>query len=275
MFLLTFFLMSSAKAAQEAVAVTEGGLVYRNPDFDSKVIGSLRQGETYFISTRKFNSAFHRIRLRQGVLGYVADVDVSTGKTSPKPAPGIFKDAEEEQRSARPERPRFMREKTLLGLVGGSVDYAEVFAKREYRSSTTMLGAKLTTPFGVFDGPFLFDAQILMSLSPPEFFKRLSTIEPQGNVFLGSLVIQYPMLEFSGRRGLFYIGAGPVVAYSSVLVEFQSSKLLLDEVRAGGVLVTGLAFDLSNAKVILKIEPKYYVEKSNYMGLEAALQFGF
>lgn len=260
-------------AAQTAKAINDQALVYREANFDSPVIGYLKEGESYSVSSRKFNTAFHRIRLTQGVLGYVADTDLSTGQGKPTAKEAFEPEAPQKKQTS--ERPRFMRERTLLGVVGGMVQYSEIFAKREYRSDTTFVGLKLTTPLGVVDGPFLFDLQVTTSLAVPKFFKEFSTTTPTGNVFLGHLMVLYPLYEFSGRRGLMYLGAGPAIAYSSVLVEYQASKLILDEVRAGAVLTTGLAFDLGNSKVVFKIEPKYYVEKSNYAALEGVLQYGF
>lgn len=273
---LLLALTTPSFAADEAVAISENGMVYREANFDSPVIGYLKAGQKYYVSTRKFNTAFHRIRLKQGVLGYVADTDISTGKEARKD-PRSFKDEDSNQnaRDKSPDRPIFMRERTLLGLTYGYVQYAEVFAKTEYRSPTSFLGAKLTTPFGLIDGPFLFDLQFSAALEVPAFFKSFSQTPPTGNILLGHIMIIYPLHEFSGRRGLFYIGAGPAVAYSSILVEYQNSKLALDEVRAGAVITTGLAFDLFNSKLVIKFEPKYYVEKSNYASYEAVLQFGF
>ena len=54
--------------------------VYKEADFDSQVIAELKPGGVFQISFKKFNEAFHRIRLVDGQIGYISDVDFKVVK---------------------------------------------------------------------------------------------------------------------------------------------------------------------------------------------------
>lgn len=256
------------QAARTARVITDGAIVYRQPDFDAKVIGYFRAGQQVQVSSRKFSTAFFRVRFKQGVVGYISDIDVEAAASASIPDKPEDKAKAEQARKKAAERKRPMTAKTYLGLMGGYTGYSEIINKIEYKDKLVTYGAKFTFPF---DATFLIDFNAIGTFSSPQFYRELSTIEPKGYLFLFSSIFNYPLFDFSARKGLFYIGGGPVIAMSSYVVEVRGSKLDLTEVRMGGVFDLGIAFDLGGA--LFKLEPKFYVEKASYNSIDIALQF--
>lgn len=264
---MLFLLAEESWAAKDVTVITDGAIVYRKADFDSPILGYFQAGKQIKISDNKFGGAFFRVRFKQGVIGYIADVDVSGGVTPPPAAMATGEPAKAEQKRKGPES---ILTTTYLGLQGGVTRYAEIINKVEYRDSITTYGLKLSAPFGLFDGPFTFDLNLMSSFSAPSYYKGLSQTPAEGYLLLVSPVLNVSLFEFGERRGLCYIGGGPLLSYSNYMVEVSGAKLELSELRAGGVFVLGLGFDLGGA--IFKLEPKYIVEKASYNSIDLALQ---
>lgn len=271
-FLFSLLFVSVAQAAKTTVVTTDGAIVYKQANFDSPILGYFRAGQKIAISSKKFGQAFYRVRFKQGVLGYIADVDVEGG-VKKTPTKNERKDSlsESEQSQRRRERPRAFFARKYMGLTGGLTRYTEILNAKEYRDQMVTYGAKVTLPISFLDGPFFFDINLVGSTSAPKFYRDMSTIPPKGWMFLGATVINYPLFDFSNRRGLFYIGGGPVLAYSTFLVEVNSAKVDTTEMRLGAVFNVGMAFDLGGAA--FRLEPKFYIEKASYNSYDIALLF--
>ncbi len=61
--------------SQKAKIVSPEVDVYSGADFDSEVLGSVKGGETYFISDKIFGP-FFRIQMKSGKIGYIPDTEV-------------------------------------------------------------------------------------------------------------------------------------------------------------------------------------------------------
>lgn len=265
---ILIFLSVPVFAAQNVTVTTDGAMVYKAANFDAPVIGYFSAGKRVRVSTKKFGGAFHRVRFRQGVLGYISDVDfraIGSAQVEKKK-----EDKVEEEKPQKPKRLKPLIARTYLGAGIGITQYTEIINKTEFKEPLTVFGLKYTTPFSVLDGPFLLDAQVFGSPSAPKYYDQFSTSAPKGFVLIGAIQILYPLSEFSARRGLFYVGAGPSFSYTNALLEYSGSKLDLTELRAGVVFSAGLAFDMGGP--IFKLEPKFFVEKASYSSLEAAIQ---
>ena len=71
---------SKSSKGVPAVVKTNGALVYREPDFDAEVIGSLKAGQKIQASRGTTGEFAQFYKMRAGVLiGYVADIDVEVG----------------------------------------------------------------------------------------------------------------------------------------------------------------------------------------------------
>ena len=63
------------QAAQMAEVIIDGAMVYKQGDFGSPVLGYLRKGKKVKVSNKTYGP-FYKVKLRQGVIGYISDIDV-------------------------------------------------------------------------------------------------------------------------------------------------------------------------------------------------------
>lgn len=73
--LLFLFLTDSAWAVQKAKIISTEVEIYEEADFDSEIISSVHEGETYLISDKTYGP-FYRIKLKNGKIGYIVDYEL-------------------------------------------------------------------------------------------------------------------------------------------------------------------------------------------------------
>ena len=76
------FVFSAAQAqskasarGQTATVITDGSMVYKDPNFDAAVMVTLEMGKKIRISKGK-RGTFYRVLVKPGVAGWISDVDV-------------------------------------------------------------------------------------------------------------------------------------------------------------------------------------------------------
>lgn len=269
--LLIFLYCIPSFAAQRASVVTEGAIVYKGPSFDAPILGYFSAGKKIMLSNKLFG-AFYKVRFKQGVIGYISDIDVRTegGKASS----GNFFPEQGEEGSSNKARPFFGS--THVGLLFGMIDYQDTIGNFTGNSQTNFIGATLTTPLSFFDGAFLLGANVLYSLEVPEFYSQISDKPPEGFVLIGDVQLMYPLFSILSRKLTGYVGAGLGVTYTSVdlVQDIGGPKLVpTSSAKVGGVFSGGLVYKLS--KMALRFEPKYYYEENAYFGITASLAFQF
>lgn len=262
-----FFSLES-KAAQDAVVVTDGAMVYQGADFDSRVIGYFRQGQKVRASTKTFGP-FYKVRFKQGVVGYVSDVDVvPTDKLKKDPNSKSGKKDGDKSSGKRPLFSQFQ-----FGFIGAYSSYTEVINKSEKNANIFTYGVKISMPMTLFDGPFLLDVNAHLTQTAPQYYDDISDKTPTGTIMIFDMSLVFVLDEFSQKDGVIYMGAGPAVVYSALEIEKSGSSFITEEARGGGVFSIGFGYRMG--PLVLKFEPRYYVEKSNYLSGLAALQFAF
>jgi hypothetical protein len=270
-FVLILLFSLPSFAAQKASVVTEGSIVYKGPSFDAPILGYFSAGKKVTVSNKLFG-AFYKVRFKQGVIGYISDIDVRVegGKSNPN---SYF--AEQTEGSDSKSRPFFGS--THLGLLFGMVDYEDTVGGFTGNSQTNFIGLAFTTPLSFFDGAFLLSANVLYSLEVPEFYSQISERTPEGFVVLGDVQLLYPLFSIMDRKLAGYVGAGVGVTYTNVdLAQEISGDLKLiptSSAKVGGVFSAGLIYKFS--KMALRFEPKYYYEENAYLGITASLAFQF
>ena len=269
--LLIFLFWIPAFAAQKAVVVTEGTIVYKGPSFDAPILGYFSAGKKITLSNKLFG-AFYKVRFNQGVIGYVSDIDVKTDGNKNNSG-NLFPEQTEDEKSQN--RPYFGT--THAGLLFGMVDYEDTVGDYTGSSQTNFIGATLTTPLSFFDGAFLFSMNFLYSLEFPEFYSNISLQEPDGFVLIGDMQLLYPLFSVLNRKLTGFIGAGMGVTYTDVdLVQEIGGDLKLiptSSAKVGGVFSAGLVYQM--ASWALRFEPKYYYEENAYLGITGSLAFQF
>lgn len=259
-----------ANAAQTATIVTDGAMVYKKNDFDSSVIGYMRAGEKVRISSKKFGP-FFRIQFKQGVLGYISDIDVSAGGSGNLPT-------SKKSNSGSGSRERSFISKKYIGLSYGMVNYSEELseAKTVESESLSFFGIKFTMPMKYLSGPFVLDTNLLYHSGYPSYYNMTTPVVSKGHsgkILMSDIQVLYSLSESAQKDFWVYMGGGLAVGYSSFVVEINSSKKDLSDVTVGGVITGGIAYRMN--KIAFKIEPKYYAMKSNYFALVGSVQYEF
>lgn len=259
-----------AFAAQTATVVTDGAMVYKKGDFDAAVVGYLNVGQKVRISSKKFGP-FYRIQFKQGVIGYIADIDVDVGLKSAGSLPTSKKSKDVMSEG----RARSFISKRYLGASYASLNYSEEFNSRNESASLSFFGLKYTGPMRFLSGPFVLDTNLLYHSGYPSYY-NMTTPPSQGKsgkILMYDLQVLYSLVEGSQRTVWAYVGGGLAMSYSSFVVEINGSKQDLSDVLFGGVIGGGIAFQ--TGKFAFKFEPKYYAMKSNYFALVGSVQYEF
>jgi hypothetical protein len=272
---------SWAQAAQDAVVAVDGSMVYKSADFDAAVIGYLPRGKQVKVSSKPFG-AFHRVGLKQGMVGYISDADllsmdgrpmsdVNQGKLQQKLTKG---GKEIKVKRDRSTKLRPVAVATAVGPMFGLVQYRELINRRDYSDQIGFFGLKYTTRASFIDGSFGMEIDALYFSGAPNYYKAVSSVAPGGFIALFDLILTYSLFDFSRHKGAFTVGAGPFVGYSEIRTELNGQKFKQNRTEIGAVINGTLNYRVM-APLILKGEVRYYIEKSAYMGYHAGVLYAF
>ena len=274
--LIIFFIfgLDYAHAAQSATIITDGAMVYKKQDFDSSVVGYMRAGQKVRISSKKFG-LFYRIQFKQGILAYISAVDVETENSGGASSMPTSKKLKTSNSQGCESRARSFISKTYLGVSSGMVNYSEVFNERNVSESLSFFGLKYTMPMRYLSGPFVLDTNLLYHSGYPSYYNMTSPPSrgESGKILIYDLQVMYSLAEGPRRTFWAYIGGGIALNYSSFVVEVNGSKQDLSDVLFGGVISGGIAYQAG--KIAIKLEPKYYAMKSNYLAIIGSVQYEF
>ncbi|GIL17781.1 MAG: hypothetical protein BroJett040_15320 [Oligoflexia bacterium] len=258
--------------------IVEEALIYSEADFDSPVIARLQGGGSYPVSQKKFG-AFHRIRLKDGKIGYISDVDfrvmnrpqVKQNQSAQRPKKeGVhFEDEVKTSKrsfaSARYRGPEFVY-----------VNYREDTMSLKPTEGMWFVGLKLTGADTLLEGDIVTDVNFLFKIGAPNYYQQATGNSANGWIMILDSLFQMPTAH--SQNVLTSFGFGPMFKYSKFNVTLnqagggQNSYSLED-------MVLGLAFNINLGYKInsmaIKGEWKYYWEKMQYQAYGLALQFEF
>lgn len=259
-------------AAQNAMVITDGAMVYKKGDFDAPVIGYLSAGKKVRISSKKFGP-FYRIQFKQGVIGYISDIDVDVG------AKGLPTSKKSSKGEKSPSRVQSFIGKTYLGVSFAKLNFSEEVSSTKTVESESLgfFGLKLTMPLKVLAGPFVFDTNLLYHNGYPGYYDEIAKGQ-SGKILMYDAQILYSLAEGTKRTFWAYVGGGLAFSYSSFVIECTTgtcagSRQDLSDMLFGGVI--GGGFAVQTGKFAIKLEPKYYVMKSNYLAIVGSVQYEF
>jgi len=270
-------------AAKSAMVSIDGAMVYKGPSFDAPVIAYLKRGKKVRVSNQTFGP-FYKVRLRPGLTGYISDIDVkviggsgfSGGRPSKRLQP--FDNDFGEKRAEREYGFKRDRKKPIfatryIGLTGGWMNYKENVLDQDVSANLVNYGIKATGPNLILDGPMIFDINIHAVFSPPAYYKTLSTTEPTGQLVIVDLGLIFPYHTSFDEGMMLYFGAGPALIYSKFKITTGGLLLDLQDLKLGGSFMAGAAYRIG--KFVIKVEPKYVVEKSSYPLVNLSVQRQF
>ncbi|MGE3973841.1 MAG: hypothetical protein AB7F59_04870 [Bdellovibrionales bacterium] len=260
-----------AFSAQEGVVAVEGAMVYKSADFDSTVINYLSRGEKLPISSKPFG-AFHRVRLKSGVIGYMADTDLLSVDGRPLSEINSGKSLDTKKTSVRKkqgqERLSPVGVTQGIGLNLGFLNYRELLNRRDFSENLMFLGLQYASRASFIDGSFGMEADLLYYHGAPSYYNSPTTTAA-GHIAIMDFILTYAVANFLEQNGAFTIGAGPMLALSYI----QADPTSYNRTDMGIVMNGSLSY--RTHPLILKFEPRYYIEKNTYVGYHFVLLYAF
>lgn len=263
-----------------AQVVVDGAAVYSKPDFDSPVQDYLQYKTNLRVTSRSTAGVgglglFHRIRYGKK-FGYVVDTDIRIAKNVREsvPEPLLEKqlskawDPEEAEARMNDMAPVFFRR-----YVGGAlaiVNFTEKFSGRKLSDDMLMYGLRATGPGVLFDGPPL-DVNFWFSFEAPKYYSNFTSSTPKGFLMFGDIMAMVPLVSLD--EFMLTIGLGMMWTYTNYKVKVNDVAFDSQEIRLGADLGTGLGYRIDN--FILRLDAKYYYEKTSYLGYIGSFQMEY
>ncbi len=282
MFAGFIFLSTTAIAqTQKATVTNSNAAIYRSPDFSSPVLGRVKAGTQWVISTKPFG-LFYQIQIKPGLTGYIAENDLSIlGRASkPKPAEAIAaKKTEDKVDKSYLQKRRPFKNTNFWGITFGSLRYREETIGMRPSDQLTMLGLTLSGPEIVITG-YPTEFNLLFSTGAPKYYADATGDSADGFLLMANFLLMY---NYPSTQNLMtFFGFGPMYKYSrfgvigyapngagTVLRTNQS----LEDMAIGVLFNAGVSARMSN--FALRLEATYYWEKLQYYGVQLSSQFAF
>lgn len=269
-----------AQAAQGRIKV-DGSLVYAKADFDAEVIAELSAGETYEISKRVYG-AFHAIRLKDGRVGYIADIDVkplSGDKNEDKKslAKKSKKNAEDEESKPRAHRQRSVDHSKVAGLQLVYLRFREDTMGLRPTENILFYGVKVSGPNLALEGPIYTDMNFIFHSGAPKYYEDATGYAAQGFILFSDFTIQF--VSPSGFHSASFWGFGPFFKYSRIETSLLNPTTSTKSGYAMEDIGVGLKFNIGYiyrvGAVSMRVEVPYYWEKMHHYGLATSAQMEF
>lgn len=262
---------NAKSAGQKAKVVNHGALVYKSPSFDSKVLARLPENKVFLISSKLFSGAFYKIKVRDGLLGYIADTDVSVGAKASRNSKKSEKNLDD---SEPPKREKAFEFQKFRGFEFARINYREDTMGLKPTQGMNFFGFKLSGPNVAMEGSYT-DANFLFAFQAPGYYEQATGNAANGFVMIIDSVFETALPQ--GKNTLLYYGFGPFLKYSkldvALTVNGKNEAYELVDMGLGAVFNLGLAQRIGS--VAVRTELQYYWEKMQYMGLGISLQLPF
>lgn len=275
-----FVAVVSHAQAQKGTVVNEEAFVYSLPDFDSPVVGAVKIGEVYDISTGK-KEAFFKIRLKPGTVAWIADNDIRPGIVQSLVDARENAKNKQNKKSAKGEdkkkkRPKKAFAKTRFrGPVVEMLQFKESTLGGRQTDNLLMYGIKLAGPNVVIAGDIDTEANFLFHMGAPKYYADKTGNSANGWMFMANFLFENVTVASPGYN--YYFGFGPMVKYSHFELGLTSAgktkSYSADDIAIGAIFNFGVAFQLSD--YALRLDAKYYWEKESYIAGGLSFLFPF
>lgn len=271
--MILFFVGFGASAqSQKAMVINDGALVYKNADFDAPVLTRLRAGKVYDISL-KTKGPFYKVRIKPGVIGWIADIDVRLGKGA-KLAKGRTGKINSKNNVAKKQPQKSFYASRYRGPLISYLSYSENSMGALHSQNLPFYGVKVAGPDTMFSGDFRTDAEFLFHFGAPSYYEKGTGFPASGWIFQTDFIFETASPQ--SKWHMLTYGFGPMFKYSHYEVTLlQNAKPVsysLDDMTLGAVFDLGLSFRIASTYA-LRFNIKYYWEKTKYWG--GSLTFGF
>jgi hypothetical protein len=281
LFLMSFFGVTSLHAQTQKFAVykakviNSNAAVYSKPDFDSPVIGYVNSGKEYEISSKVFSGAFYRIKVKENLIGFIADSDVvpvNFATKTVKTNAGKIRTVKQ-QDPAKQNRPFSLTR--FVGFEYGVFNFREETMGIKPTAQLGFYGIKFTGPNVIVEGDMVTEAHFLFHPGAPKYYEAATTKAADGWILLADILFLsvYPQTKNTQT----YFGFGPMLKYSKFNVQLDvgssTKNYSMDDINFGAAFNLGLGLRLGSWAA--RCEIKYYWEQIHYYGLGVAVQMPF
>ncbi|MCB0384838.1 MAG: hypothetical protein KDD43_05550, partial [Bdellovibrionales bacterium] len=257
---------------QWGIVQTDGAAAYKVPNFDAPVKDYLKAGQKLRISQKVYQGiggfgAFYKVKISGKSYGYVADVDIAPEYKAPNNfGKGNQKADKNPDFNRDPNEPPeeqvpifFTR---YIGGTFGTVNFTEKFSGRKFSSGEWMAGLRMSGPGTIAEG-LPMDLGVLFHSGAPSYYESdIAGGNPSGFFVLADLFLPYPFLET--EDSLISWGLGFMATYTKFSLQIKNTIFDSQELRAGLALQAG--YSLRFDKYLVRLEAKYYYERTDYLG---------
>lgn len=270
---LTFF-TSWAWSAQKAKIANPAVDIYSDSDFDSDILDTVKEGETYWISDKVYGP-FYRIKLKSGKIGYIPDTDVDIagkGRVAPRSENDdeesddpFLQDMDGPSQSKNKNRKKNIEdeeeEENLHGITLQLVNYHEDTLGGVQVDDLPAIGYKSLTEFAAWE--------VIASFKAPKYYtEKLNASARAINVWASFGVSnEIPLLStWSGR----YAG-GLMSHLSFVNVDAPAKSYDMQDLTVGAYIEGAFLFKIGRLRYDLAM--KYIFDRQSYGALGFTLFF--
>lgn len=264
----------------KARILVEGALVYQKADFDSAILGTLKEKQVFEVSFKSF-SGFHRIRVGNKI-GYIIESDLEPlnfeFEGQKKLKSGSKKNKSSKNKKAERSEPRKKRPFALSRFVGpaiATINFTENTMGSKLSESETFFGVKLSGTDVLIEGDIDTEINLMFRYGAPGYYDTFTGQSASGWNLITDFQLQH--VSTLSPIAIGYFGFGPMFRFSKFDVALKDSGVTT--AYSATDMVLGAAFSLGMGfragAVALRSEFKYYWEKTQYSGLTAAMQFEF
>lgn len=281
-------------AVQKAKIISPEVDVYISADFDSDVLGSVKSGETYFISDKVFGP-FFKIKLKNGKIGFIPDTEVYIeGKGLAVPGAANSEDdpflqsMDSENNNSNKVNNKSKKPNELLNQPKAQQKEQQTDAENDSEDETTetsfsgltlqlinfheeTMGAIQVDDLLAIGYKSLSDIswEIMASFKVPKYYSQNLDAKINGFNLWSDLGISNEV-PFNRRVSARY-GGGLFLHLQALKIESEIKNYDLHEISFGALLEGALLFKFKNFNLDASI--KYFFDKKSYGGLGISLFF--
>lgn len=255
------FFSLSALAVQKATIVSSEVDIYSQSDFDSEIIATVHEGETYSISDKTYGP-FYRIKLKNGKIGYIVDYELDIeGKGRIKEQD--LDDIMFEEMSQLAKEPKASAEEIEeeAEIFGGAYS-GPTLQLINYQENT--MGADQIDDLLAIGYKKISDVSwsVLGSFRIPKYYADKTGGSARGVKLWGDFGFSNPITNLGGSEIRF---AGSFFSHISLIqLETSTRKYDLHDITLGVAIELGWL--LKFRKSAFDMSVKYYFDKTNYAG---------
>lgn len=254
-------------AVQKAKIISPEVEIYGAPDFDSEVIFSVNEGETYSISDKTIGP-FYRIKLKNGKIGYIVDYELDIegkGRFKEKDLDMLLYEDAMKVKSDDDSNQDKVEEEAVFGssYAGPTlqvINFHENALGADQVDDLLAVGYK-----AVGDTAW----SVLGSVKVPKYYAEKTGGTAKGAKFWADVGFSNNVADIGSSSIRF---SGTVFTQISLIqLETSTRKYDLYDVTLGVALEAGWLIKIKKSAIDVAV--KYYFDKTNYTGF--GLSYGF